>query len=113
MAILITEGTARPELDPATGIPDTPPPIVMAQVRRRRPSSEGHITDAALRSMWTLEDEPGTYLPSPDVISAECAAIRSTWSQYEHYARSGLLSATGKIPRWVPPGTVRGLRGEA
>ena len=73
--------------------------------------------------MWKLEDEPGTYLPSPERIAAECAAIRSTWSEDEHRFRAAMMPdfstgdrmtlERGQWRRWYPPGVLRGLRGEA
>ena len=38
---------------------------------------------------------------TPEEIKAECAKIRESWSEAEHYRRAG--HRDGK-PRWHPPG---------
>jgi len=113
MAILITEGLARPELATVATLPTNPPSIVTTKPRRQRLTSARRIERDASGAMWESDDEPGVYLPSPETIAAACAAIRSTWSELEHRARGGMLTPTGRIPKWTPPGADRGLRGEA
>lgn len=113
MAILITEGPARPELDATAGPSAQLPSIARPKPRRRRLTSAQRIERDALGAMWGDEDEAGIYLPSPETIAAECAAIRATWSEIDHRARGGMLTPSGRMPRWTPPGTERGLRGDA
>jgi hypothetical protein len=43
---------------------------------------------------------PPRYMPTPDEIKAGCMAIRSTWTDAEHYRRAGLDPAARK---WTPP----------
>jgi len=75
---------------------------IMEKSKRLRPSSDEHIAATAERCMWNEFDAPGTYLPSPDVIAAECAEIRAGWSEEEHRYRAALLPWQDK-----PAGQVR------
>ncbi len=113
MAILITDGLARPELNTAAGPSIVPPPMVRMKPRRQRPAFMERIDAGAFRGMWDEADPQDSYLPSPETIATECAAIRTTWSERERLARAGMLDAFGRRPHWTPPGTINGLRGEA
>ena len=87
MATLLTAAPARPEtVSPSAMVDQSPPPIVRKS-RRRPITSQARIAEAANNGMWHEDDRPGTYLPSAEVIAAECAAIRANWSEEEHRLR--------------------------
>ncbi len=99
----------------------SPPPNDVKPRKHRLSGQEKHHK-AALSGMWQLEDEPGTYLPSPETIAAECAAIRAGWSDVEHRYRAAMLPTLGeghrvvfntrqKVSAWTPPVYRCGLRG--
>lgn len=68
---------------------------------KRRPVNHDEIAVRALRTMWDEDDKPGTYLPSLEVIAAECAAIRADWDEIEFYHRTTMLP-------WVTSGKKEG-----
>ena len=118
----LSEAITQPTAITLTVI-EGPPPIVPAKPRRQKLIGEALIAKRADATMWNLEDHPGTYLPSPETIAAECAAIRAGWSEDEYRIRAAMAPDfshgdrmtldRGEWRRWYPPGVVRGLRGEA
>lgn len=70
-------------------------------VNRRRTAGERQRPRISDRSMWEDVDKPGTYLPSPEAIAAECAAIQATWTPEERLARAA--GNTGKCAHSEAP----------